>query len=126
MADKTTPADFRPSAIIHSRSLLADFFAHDNLAHLAPTPLPSKAKSLQRWHGLTQNLHVANVTGRHVLCQGFDVRSCTDKKGKKIFLIYKEIQMGAVAKSYMRKGFLIYEEMRKYLVIQYMRRPLFI
>jgi hypothetical protein len=24
--------------------------------------------------------------------------------------------MGAVAKSYMRKGFLIYEEMRKYLV----------
>jgi hypothetical protein len=25
--------------------------------------------------------------------------------------------MGAVGKSYMRKGFLIYEEMRKYLVI---------
>jgi hypothetical protein len=25
--------------------------------------------------------------------------------------------MGAVAKSYMRKGFLMYEEMRKYLVI---------
>ncbi len=25
--------------------------------------------------------------------------------------------MGAVAKTYMRKGFLIYEEMRKYLVI---------
>ncbi len=25
--------------------------------------------------------------------------------------------MGAVAKSYMRKGFLIYEEMRKYLTI---------
>jgi hypothetical protein len=41
---------------------------------------------------------------------------CTDKKEKKIFLIYKEIQMGAVAKSYMRMGFLIYEEMRKYLV----------
>jgi hypothetical protein len=41
----------------------------------------------------------------------------TDKRGKKIFLIYKEIQIGAVAKSYMRKGFLIYEEMRKYLVI---------
>jgi hypothetical protein len=30
-----------------------------------------------------------------------------------IFLIYKEIQNGAVAKSYMRKDFLIYEEMRK-------------
>jgi hypothetical protein len=33
--------------------------------------------------------------------------------------------MGAVAKSYMRKGFLIYEEMRKYLVM-YIRRPLVI
>ncbi len=39
------------------------------------------------------------------------------KKENKIFLICKEIQMGAVAKSYMRKGFLIYEKMRKYLVI---------
>ncbi len=45
------------------------------------------------------------------------------KKKRKIFLVYKEIQMGSVAKSYMRKGFLRYEEMRKYLVI-YMRRPL--
>jgi len=42
---------------------------------------------------------------------------CTDKKEKQIFLIYKEIQSGAVAKSYMRKGFLIYEEMRKYFPI---------
>ncbi len=39
-------------------------------------------------------------------------------KKKKNFphTVYKEIQKGAVAKSYMRKG-LIYEEMRKYLVI---------
>jgi hypothetical protein len=43
--------------------------------------------------------------------------SYTDKKEKEIFLIYKEIQMGAVAKSYMRKDFLIYEEMQKYLTI---------
>jgi hypothetical protein len=41
----------------------------------------------------------------------------TDKKENQIFLIYKEIQSGAVAKSYMRKGFLIYEEMRKYFLI---------
>jgi hypothetical protein len=41
----------------------------------------------------------------------------TDKKEKKIFFIYKEIQMGTVAKSYLRKGFLIYEEMPKYLFI---------
>jgi hypothetical protein len=42
---------------------------------------------------------------------------CTDKKENNIFLIYKEMQSGAVAKSYMRKGFLIYEEMRKYFPI---------
>jgi hypothetical protein len=41
----------------------------------------------------------------------------TDKKENKIVLIYKEIQMGSGAKSYMRKGFLIYEEMRKYFTI---------
>jgi hypothetical protein len=35
----------------------------------------------------------------------------TDKKEKKTFLIYEEIQMGAAAKSYMREGFLIFEEM---------------
>jgi hypothetical protein len=35
----------------------------------------------------------------------------------KLFLIYTEIQSGAVAKSYMRKGFLIHEERRKYLTI---------
>ncbi len=37
----------------------------------------------------------------------------TDKKENKVFLVYKEIQMGAVAKSYKRKGFL----MRRPLVI---------
>jgi hypothetical protein len=41
----------------------------------------------------------------------------TDKKKIKFFLIYKEIQSGAVAKSFLRKGFLIYEEMRKYFSI---------
>jgi hypothetical protein len=34
----------------------------------------------------------------------------TDKKENQIFLIYKGIQSEAVAKSYMRKGFLICEE----------------
>jgi hypothetical protein len=41
----------------------------------------------------------------------------TDKKENQLFLIYEEIQSGAVAKSYMRKSFLIYEEMRKYFPI---------
>jgi hypothetical protein len=39
------------------------------------------------------------------------------KKKIIFFPIYKEIQSGAVAKSYMRKGFSIYEEMRKYFPI---------
>jgi len=47
------------------------------------------------------------------------------KKKTKFSLIYKEIQMGSGAKSYMRKGFLIDEEMRKFSPI-YMRRTLVI
>ncbi len=41
----------------------------------------------------------------------------TDKKEYQIFLIIMKFRSGAVAKSYMRKGFLIYEEMRKYFPI---------
>jgi hypothetical protein len=39
----------------------------------------------------------------------------TNKIENEIFIIYeyKEIEMGSVAQSFMRKGFLIYEEMRK-------------
>jgi hypothetical protein len=51
-------------------------------------------------------------------------QNITDKKESKIFLIYSEIQNGAVAKSYMRLGFLIYEEMRKYS--PHLGRPLVI
>jgi hypothetical protein len=54
------------------------------------------------------------------LCDADTNRHCakvptrTDKKEYKIFIIYREIQSGAVAKSYMRKSFLTYEEMHKY------------
>jgi hypothetical protein len=44
-------------------------------------------------------------------------KTTLNKKRKEIFLKFKDIQMGSVAKSYTRKGFLIYEEMRKYLSI---------
>jgi hypothetical protein len=47
----------------------------------------------------------------------------TDKKENTILLISKEIQMGSVAKSYVRMGFLIYEEMRKgFLIYEEMRK----
>jgi hypothetical protein len=45
------------------------------------------------------------------------IEDYTDKKVNQIFLIYKEIRNAAVAKSYMRQGFLIYEKIRKYLTI---------
>ncbi len=49
--------------------------------------------------------------------------SYTDKKENKIFLIYKEIQNGVVAKSYMTNGLLI-QFMGKYLRISsYSRKP---
>ncbi len=50
----------------------------------------------------------------------WNLKKHTDKKEKKIFLIYREIQSGAVLKSYMRKG--------KYAanISSYMRRPLLI
>jgi hypothetical protein len=37
-----------------------------------------------------------------------DAKGYTDKKENEILLIYREIQMGSVAKSFMRKGFLIH------------------
>ncbi len=49
-----------------------------------------------------------------------DLIACTDKKEKKFFLIQNIIKfrMDRVqTKSYMRKSFIIYEEMRKYLVL---------
>ncbi len=48
----------------------------------------------------------------------------TDKKENQILLIYKETQSKAVAKSYMKKGFLIYEECAN--ISPHMRRPLVI
>jgi len=42
------------------------------------------------------------------------VSTLIKKKIKFSSYLYQEIQSGAVAKSYMRKGFLKYEKMRKY------------
>jgi hypothetical protein len=41
----------------------------------------------------------------------------TDKKENKIFLIYKEIQSGAVAKTYMTNGLHIYGEIFAHFLI---------
>jgi hypothetical protein len=81
-----------------------------------------------------KNLYCEFVTLKSLFCKPI-IESCfligdfTDKKENQIFLIFKEIQSGAVAKSYMRKGFLTYEEMPKYFPMSpgpYMMRPLVI
>ncbi len=75
---------------------------------LYPIPLDSKSSlefSIQEYHNTT------------TFYEPTSYEPCTDKKENQIFLIYREIQSGEVAKSYMRKGFLIYEEMRKYFPI---------
>jgi hypothetical protein len=43
--------------------------------------------------------------------------SYTDKQENQIFLIYREIQSGAVAKSYMTNGLLIYREIFAHFLI---------
>ncbi len=54
-------------------------------------------------------------TGKHILLYcTVSAQSYTGKKENKIFLMFKEIQMGSGDKSYKRKGFLIYDEMHKY------------
>ncbi len=42
-----------------------------------------------------------------------------DKKENQIFLIYKEIQIGAVAKSYLTNGLLIYGKIFAHFLIYY-------
>jgi hypothetical protein len=50
----------------------------------------------------------------------------TDKKENLIILIYKEIQNGAVAKSYMTNGLLINGEIFGHFLIQYFKKPFLI
>ncbi len=57
-------------------------------------------------------LRICDCVDTGKLCVHFTV-----KNEKKIFLIYQEIQKRSGAKSYMRKDFLKYEEMRKYFII---------
>ncbi len=62
---------------------------------------------------LRQTIH---LNGKDA-CLGTLQHIYTDKKGNKTFLKNKDIQMGSGAKSYMRKGFLLYEEICKFFHI---------
>jgi hypothetical protein len=48
-------------------------------------------------------------TENRTVPQGTEGRMFTDKKGEKKFLVFKEIEKGAVAKSYMTNSLLIYD-----------------
>jgi hypothetical protein len=50
------------------------------------------------------------VVGMKARSAAFFANVLTDKKENQVFPIYKEIQSGAVAKSYMTYGLLIYGE----------------
>jgi hypothetical protein len=54
------------------------------------------------------------------------IRSTLIKKKRKFSLTYKEIQSGAIAKSYMRKGFFIHYMRKCANISPYMKRPLVI
>ncbi len=85
---------------------------HEHIPHVGYAPVSLKhVRTVPKLFGMRLN---ARMRARG---QGF-LQCCTRiKKENQIFLIYKEIQSGAVAKSYLRKGFQIYEEMRKYFPI---------
>jgi hypothetical protein len=64
--------------------------------------LPQPGKTKQNFY-VTQNSKFWKMYTKK-----FIIKRYTDKKEKKIFLIYKKIQKGVVAKSYMTNGLLIY------------------
>ncbi len=77
----------------------------------------------KKWRVITKNMHLISYISllNKILCLWFSFYSyiivctydfmCTHtvKKEKKIFLLYKEIQKGSSAKSYMTNGFFIYD-----------------
>jgi hypothetical protein len=62
---------------------------------------------------LIRNIYCLNVNKIHSSSTSY-----TDKKENQNFLIYKEIQNGAFAKSYMTNGLLIYREIFAHLLMQ--------
>ncbi len=77
-----------------------------------------KCRGRVELRGLSQWVHLYTWNPNKFWRSNSIFKLYTAKKENRIFLTYKEILSGPVAKSYMRKGgFLIYEEMRKYFPI---------
>jgi hypothetical protein len=78
------------------------FFSADNIRSIMKIPYGVKRSSIIYIYAYRMN---------------FSWEYTVIKKEYSIFLIYKEVQMRSGSKSYIRKGFLIYEEMHKYFTI---------
>ncbi len=62
------------------------------------------------FNNYNHRVHIGvEMKNRELRVYALSTGAYTDKKENKIFLLYKEIQKGAVAKSYMTNGLLIYE-----------------
>ncbi len=89
--------------------MLKNYEVFVTLLHSYPTLWPSLSMKTSR---KKTSIKVKKVGGpsRNFTCKQrlIQTASYTDKKGNQIFIIYKEIQNGAVAKSYMTNGLLIH------------------
>jgi hypothetical protein len=85
-------------------------FTNDDVSVWLELPLDD-ADDVAAFHVLQVVVHHQLHFPASVFCKK---GSYTDKKEKKIFLINKEIQL--VSFACMKKGFLIYEEIRKYVL----------
>ncbi len=79
--------------------------------------------------GVSFKVNVSRVQGQRATAK-FKDNVClqsftwyTDKKENQIFLIYREIQSGAVAKSFMTNGLLIYGEIFSHFLINVLGSP---
>ncbi len=91
---------------------IGNFILSSYLAPLSHLPLP-RAPLTQR----EERLRGRVGSGLCWLCVDEIYSLYTDKKENQIFLTYKEIQNGAVAKSYMNNGLLIMEKIFAHILI---------
>jgi hypothetical protein len=77
----------------------------------------SKNKALKMGHCTSMVYTVKVFCFNYYYPKDGVLRKHTDKKENKIFLIYKEIQNGTVANSYMTNGLLVYGEIFAHFLI---------
>jgi hypothetical protein len=101
------------------------YVRYSKLCNMTPRNLEHFSYLTWALERLNQDFQMLGSNGIS-LCLTWALESFTDKKENHVYLIYKEIQSGAIAKSYMTNG-LLPSYMGKYLrVSSYMRKPFII